>query len=282
MRTERSSPTRLFRVVSLLNMRVFTLISILLVAASFASAQTLAKVQDELLGHLKKLEKASNYGGSSDYEVLGKENDSLRAALIKYGSRTDVLTYAFPRLKKLMDLTTSRDGKLRTYSWDSNEGGTMHDYRTVYQFRGKSGKASASADAYTQSLEDRDAGAFVHQIFQTDTPTGPIYLAVSTFIGSTSISGATISTVTIDGERLNRSPKLIRTAKGVTDSISFQYDFFSVVDRPERPIRLFTYDETKKSFRFPIVIEDRRTPLGRVTNRFITYRFDGKYFVKVV
>ncbi len=253
----------------------------ILVAVVCSPAQSLGKVEAELLGHLNKLEKASNYGSHADYEVLGKENEALRTALLKYGSRSDVLRYSFSKLSKKLFLTTSKDGNFRTYSWDSNEGGTMHDYRTVYQFRGKSGKVHAVADGYTQSLEDRDAGAFVHQIFQTDTPLGPIYLAVSTFIGSTSLSGATISAVMIDGERLNRNPKVIRTTKGVTDSISFQYDFFSVVDRPERPIRLFSYDDTKKSFRFPIVIQDRRTPQGRVTNRFITYRFDGKYFVRI-
>ena len=29
------------------------------------------------------------------------------------------------------------------------------------------------------------------------------------------------------------------------------------------------------------VIEDDKNPDGRVTNTFITYRFDGKYFVKI-
>jgi hypothetical protein len=245
------------------------------------AAQSLSRVENELLGHLEKLEKASNYGGSADYEVLGAENEALYRALSKYGARTDVLRYGFPKLKDKMYITTSRDGKLRSYSWDTNEGGTMHDFRTVFQYQGASGKAHTAADPYEESMEDRGAGSFVTQIFQTDTPTGPIYLVVDNFIGSTSLSGQGIHGFNINNEELDRKAKVFKTAAGPTDSISFAYDFFSVVDHPERPIRLFSYDAVKKSIRFPVVIEDSRTPQGRVTNRFITYRFDGNYFVKV-
>lgn len=253
----------------------------ILLLSSAVGAQTLAKIEAELLDHLVKLEKASNYGGSSDYDVLAVENEALQKALVKYGTRADVLRYRFPKLKGRMNVTTSRDGKLRAYSWDTNEGGTMHDFLTVFQYMGKSGKVITDTDPYGQSMEDRGAGTFVHQIFQTDTAAGPIYLVVDQFIGSTSLSGQAINAFRINGEKLNRRAKVIKTASGITDNIGFEYDFFSVVDRPERPVRLFTYDEVKRSFRFPVVIEDSKTPQGRVTNRFITYRFDGRYFVKV-
>jgi len=259
-------------------MRILAIVSLLLITASFCSAQTLTKVEDEILAHMVKLEKASNYGGSSDYDVLAKENQAIRAALLKYGVRADVLASPAVRLKKKLTITTSRDGKLRTYSWDSEEGGTMHDFLTVYQFRGKSGKVHAWAEPYSQSMENRGAGGFVQQIFQTDAAAGPIYLAVSTTVDSTSLAGQTIMALAIDGEKLDRNPKVIKTASGVTSSIGFQYDFFSVVDHPERPVKLFFYDDTTKSFRFPVVIADKKTPQGRVTNRFITYRYNGKYF----
>ena len=260
---------------------VFLLVTVLALSA-FTHAQSLVRVETELLGHIDKLAKASNYGGTRDYDTLAKENVALQNALLKYGKRADVLTYKFPKLSKKVYLTTSRDGKFRAYSWDSEEGGTQHDYVTVLQYRGKSGKVYAWSVAHTQNLEERGAGSFVHEIFQTDTAAGPVYLAVSTLIGSTSYAGQTISAYRIDGEQLDRTPKVIKTRSGLKSSISFGFDFFSVVDRPERPVRLFTYDDAKKSFRFPVVIEDRKTPQGRVTNRYITYRFDGSHFVKVI
>jgi hypothetical protein len=157
----------------------------------------------------------------------------------------------------------------------------MHDFVTVYQYRGASGKAHTWTTPYSQDMEGRGAGDYVHQIFQADTSTQPIYLAVSAWIGSTTLSGQIISAYKINGEKLDTNAKVIRTTSGLTNSIRFEYDFFSVVDHSERPIRLFSYNEAKRSFRFPVVIQDSKTPQGRVTNRFITYRFDGKYFVKV-
>ena len=257
------------------------LVALLFLSGILAAGQTVTKIENEILGHLAKLQKASNYGGAADYDVLATENKALQDALIKYGSRADVLIYGFPKLKNKMYVTTSRDGKFRSYSWDTEEGGTMHDFVTVYQYRGGSGKSHAWSTPYSQDMEGRGAGDFVHQIFQTDTGAQPIYLAVSTFIGSTSLAGQTITAYKIAGEKLDTNAKVIHTASGLTNSIRFAYDFFSVVDHRERPVRLFFYDEAKRSFRFPVVIEDSKTPQGRVTNRFITYRFDGKYFVKV-
>jgi len=244
-------------------------------------AQAVSKIEGEFLDHLNKLDKASNYGGSADYDILAAENEALQKALVKYGTRADVLRYGFPKLKQKMYITTSRDGKLRAYSWDTNEGGTMHDFMTVFQYMATGGKTKTATDPYSQSMEDRGAGTFVTQIFQADTGAQPTYLVVDTFIGSTSLAGQGIHAYRITGDKLDRKAKMIRTSSGITDSISFAYDFFSVVDHPERPVRLFSYNEANRSFRFPVVIEDSRTPQGRVTNKLITYRFDGKYFVKV-
>ncbi len=263
-------------------LKIFSLFFLLTLSVSITEAQSLAAIENELLAHVEKLEKASNYGGGSDYALLAKENKLLRNALIKYGSRSDVLECRFSKLAERIFLTTSKDGRFRAYSWDTEEGGTMHDYITVYQFKGQSGKAYSWAPPYSDDLGNNRAGGFVHQIFQTSTKSGPIYLTVSTFIGSTSLASQTISTVKINGEKLNTRARMIQTSKGITDSISFGYDFFSVVDHAERPIKLFEFDETRKEFRFPVVIEDEKTPQGRVTTRFITYRLNGSYFFKVI
>ena len=90
-----------------------------------------------------------------------------------------------------------------------------------------------------------------------------------------------LDVVRIQSDRLLRGVNLIRTAKGLTDSVGFEYDFSSVMSRDDRPIKLFKFNEGMRSFSFPVVIADDDMPQGRVTNRFITYRFNGKYFVKV-
>lgn len=255
-----------------------SIFAILFLLASTAFSQTPAAVERELVEYLDNISKYGNYGGGYDDEKLESSNAGLKAKLVSSGKRADILKYAFAGLKEKMYVATSRDGRFRVYSWDMETGGTMHEFDSVFQYQGKSGQIYT----WTEGTSDGESvGAFYHQIFQTDTAGAAVYLGVSTFIGSTSLAGQTISAFRINGETLDTDPKVIKTASGVKSSISFSYDFFTVVDRPERPVRLFTYNDVQKSFRFPVVIEDSKTPQGRVTNKFITYRFDGKYFVKV-
>ena len=157
----------------------------------------------------------------------------------------------------------------------------MHNFYTAYQYRGKSGDIHIKLTPFLVDISKQGVGAFCHDIFQTSTTDGPLYILVSSGIYSSSMSGQFIETAKIIGERFE-SIKAIRTTKGRTNAISFNYNFFSVVKHTERPVKLVFYDGRSKSFRFPIVIEDKSTPgEGRITDRFITYRFNGRYFVKV-
>lgn len=240
-------------------------------------SQTPRAIETVLLKHLAAIDRWSNYGDSSDYEKLEPANEALKKDLLKYASVQGTLAYPFKKLQEQMYVVTSKDGRLRIYSWDRQTGGTMHDFDSVYQYRGKSGKVYS----WTDRAEEESAGVFYHDLFQVDARQGTIYLPVSTFIGSTSLAGQTISAVKIEGDKLNTKAMVMRTASGLTNSIGFAYDFFTVVERPERPIRLFKFDAPSRAFTFPVVIEDETTPQGRVTNKLIRYRFDGNYFVKV-
>lgn len=59
--------------------------------------------------------------------------------------------------------------------------------------------------------------------------------------------------------------------------IGIGYDFFSVVDRTERPLELIKYDPETKTIRVPVVNEEN----GSVTDKFKEYKFTGKYFEEV-
>lgn len=105
-----------------------------------AISQTPKQVETELLLHFTRLEQASNYGGSSNSDIQDAENKAIRATFLKYGRRSDILSYSFPRLGDKMNIVTSQDRRLRTYSWDDEGGGTMHNFYTAYQYLGRSGK----------------------------------------------------------------------------------------------------------------------------------------------
>lgn len=230
---------------------------------------------------MQNVEKHSLRSGDGNGAALEKENETLKRIFLKYGKLSSTLKYRFNELSERMRITTSKDGNFRIYSWDNEFGGTMRDHFNIFQYRSRNGKVQAFLQP-RRSDTDLDIKGFYHEIFQLDTVDGRVYLAVSTFIGSTSMDAQDLNVFRIEGEKLNSKLKLIRTKKGLTNSVGFGYDFFSVVDHPERPVKLFFFDEEKKSFRFPVVIEEKDRPgQGRVTNKFITYRFNGKYFVRI-
>lgn len=254
-------------------------IALVLFGSIAAFSQTPAAVERELLGHLENISKFGNYGSTADDDKLSKNNADLKAKLLKYGKRAEILRYPFAKLKGKMNVTTAKDGSFRIYSWDSQTGGTAHWQENVFQYRGKSGKIMTYEDG--KRAEGDTCNGFYHQIFQADTPNGRVYLANSTSQCSTSLNYQAIEAFKIDGDKLDTKAKVIKTRSGVTNRVGFAYDFFSVVDHPERPVRLFSYNDASKTFRFPIVIRDKKSPQGRVTNKFISYRFDGQYFLKV-
>lgn len=256
----------------------FALLVVFFTCAFPAFGQNANAVEKQILEHLEKLSKFAGHRSSDSQGAVDAENDAIRSLLLKSGTRRDILKYAFPALSKEMIIATSPDGKLRTYSWDAESGGSASWYETVFQFISSDGKLRTWVPRYP---EGEVCPPFYSQIFQMDVPGGRIYLLNSTSLCSTSLSVQDISVVRIDARRLGSGVKLIRTGRGVTDTIRFAYDFFSVVDHPERPVKLVFFNAAKKEFRFPVVIEDDKTPQGRVTDKFITYRFNGKYFVKV-
>jgi len=76
---------------------------------------------------------------------------------------------------------------------------------------------------------------------------------------------------------LNDTLKLFKTKTNLLNEIEVNFDFFSVVQRPERPLRLIKYDPDKKIIYIPIVLEN-----GKVTDRYILYQFKGQYFEQIL
>ena len=238
-------------------------VSFSLLFLSPAGGQTLKTIEDRLLARLASVEKWSNYGMEPDEEKLQKANAAFRKDLMLYAGRPATLSYAFPRLKKGMNITTSKDGKFRIYSWDEGSGGTMHEFSSVVQYKTSDGTVRAA---------NLPSGGFFHDIYHVD---GSLYLGVATFIASGSLSEETIRGFKITGTRVDSNVRVFRTNSGLQNSISFGYDAPTAEGR-----KLFSFDPVRRSFSFPVVVEDEETPQGRVTDKRITYKFDGRSFVK--
>jgi hypothetical protein len=261
-------------------MKYLITVAITLFFTVTAFAHTDKEVENELVSLHSQIKKYSSY--QSEYtddsdEKLAVANKAFRDRLLEVTAQhSSLLRYDFPVLSEEIQIKTSADSALKVYTWDTETGGTMHFYDAVYQFRGVGGVFSLSPD---DELGDPDG--FVTDVFDIVTKTGTVYLVNTTSRLSTSYNGQSVSAFRIDGNKLADGVKIFKTGSGTTNSISFGYDFFSVVDREERPVRLFEYDSKSKTLSFPVVIEDGETPQGRVTDKKIRYRFNGEYFVKV-
>lgn len=257
-------------------MKTFGII-ILLLASISVFGQDMSEIEKELVAGIKQVEQYSNYGETPDFDKQGGVNKAFREKLLTATDKNpSALKHDFAELKKHIQITTSPDKKLRIYSWDTGSGGSMHFYGNIYQFVGGDGEVYAISDFE----EEGDPGGFFSGIYTLNTKKGTVYIARHSSVLSTSLAGQTMMLFKIEGKTLNSDYKLFKTRSGIKNSIGFSFDFFSVVDRPERPLKLILYDPKKKELKIPVVIEDKETPQGRVTNRFIRYRFNGTYFVK--
>jgi len=258
----------------------YKIVVLMFVLSLSAFGQTPEKIEQELVQHLKNIEKwtiINDRTGEDLTEQLSKEKEVFRVKLLEFTKRHLTLKFEFKKLAKHMNISTSPDQKFRIYSWDTKSGGSMRFFDNVYQYEGGNGKIYSRSN----TEEEGNGTAFYTKIFELNTRQGKVYLGRSHSVFSNSYNGQSINLFRINRSTLTEDAKLIKTRSGMTNSISFAYDFFSVVDRKERPIVLFHYDRKSRTIRFPVVIENKKFRQGEVTKRWIKYRFNGKYFVKI-
>lgn len=207
-----------------------------------------------------------------DWETTKSLSDKFSNEFIDFIKSTpSTLTFPF---KKLTDsnevfIRTSNDGNLRIYSWDTWTGGTMHEYNTIYQWRAK-GKVFSKIKKFEKQ---GDPGSFISQLHTVDANNQRYYLAVTNATYSNKDARQSVAVYKIENGKLIDTAKLFKTKTKRLNRIEVDFDFFSVVDRPERPLELIIYDDKQKIIYIPIVGEN-----GQVTNKNILYQLkDGSF-----
>lgn len=214
---------------------------------------------------------------SYSYDSIGKQNIIFRKEIQEYTSRYPfTISYKFDSLlSDKIDIVTSGDGLFRIYSWDTWLGGTEHDFENVWQY--KFGDKVYSKSIY-DTIRDADNGYvyYYSDIFNLKKNNKAYYLAIKNGIFSSRDASEGIKVFCLEDGKLNDTVRVIKTTSGLQNEIDFGFDFFSVVDRPERPLKLIKYDSIKKIIYIPVVLED-----GKVTKKYIRYKFTGEYFEKI-
>jgi hypothetical protein len=258
-------------------MKMCSLLFLLLLSAS-AYSQDLRKAEEGLLTKFQRISYWRDYRGDDTtidaYDSIYKANAAFARALIKIAAAEPAsLIYNFNKLQDSgLTIATSGDNRLRIYSWDSEEGGTMHNFLSVTQFGNQRRTWAYGADT-GQDDDYVAAGAFYTPIYTFHVQGKTYYLVISHNILSNKDVTQGIYAYRINNNSLDDTVKLFKTRTGLRNGISFAFDFFSVVNRPERPIQLIHFDPEHKSIRIPVVLKN-----GTVTNRFIVYCWTGHYF----
>ena len=245
------------------------------IACCFASAFTFAQspntIEADLLRSFKRIgywdeRKSSNKEG---YDSLQKANDVFSKKLKSYTEKhAFTLNEPLTLLKKeRLDIFTSSDGLFRIYSWDTWQGGTMHAYSDVIQFK-------AGQKTHSKLFTNEDFAPSYSNLYTFKTSDKTYYLAVYGGSESTRYFYAGIKAFTIENGQLKENVRVIKTRSGLQNSIQYEFDFSFNNSWDEVPQP--TFDATAKTIRIPLVNEN-----GKITRKFITYKFTGQYFEKV-
>ena len=246
---------------------ILLLLSFLFVNKSFSQKNDLLSNEIQFIKLYSKLLSfpQENYDSVSYY---AEKFENEFAQFIKNNPTT--IDYSFKNIidSNICWVKTSSDKNFRIYSWDSWTGGSMHIFKTIYQWK-SNGKVFSSFPQYAEG----DPGSFCSNIFTVSINNQFFYLAITNGVFSNKDMMQQISTYNIKENQLIDTTKIFKTKTKKLNNISVEFDFFSVADRPERPLELISYDEKKKIIYIPLVNNN-----GKVSNKNILYQLKGGYF----
>lgn len=239
---------------------------------------SIEQIDNDLSQSYQKIVSNRLNSDSIDWNKLENDNRVFSEKMLYYTSNyPETLTFKFDSLRKdNIHIVSSDDQLFRIYSWDTWLGGSMRNFKNIFQY--KSGnKVYCNANIDTAFSEGNDGGPFYSEIFTLKANNKTYYLAVNNGILSSKDVSQSIKAFVIENNALNDTLKLFKTKTKLLNEIEVYFDFFSVVNRPERPLRLIKYDPNKKIISIPVVLEN-----GKVTDRYILYQFKGKYFEHIL
>lgn len=246
----------------------FILLIIFLCANKIVSAQgnDIPLKEKELIQTYNKLTAAR----SDDFDSLNYFSDLFTEELKSLLSNPKTLKYAFKALsdERICTIKTSKDKLFRIYSWDSQLGGTMRFFNVIYQY-----KIGNSVKTQSIQLGEGDPAWFCSDIFSLKAQKLTFYLAIINGIYSTTDVSQSIKGFELTEKGVNDSILLMKTPEGLKNSLDLAYDFFSVVDRPERPVAVIKYESKKK-----IISISTTNDKGQIVPGNIFYVFNGTYF----
>jgi len=184
-------------------------------------------------------------------------------------SQPATLNYPFSKLvdSNFSFIRMSPDKNLKIYSWDTWLGGSMHEFRTIYQWRHKGVTYSKMRPV------NGDIGSYCSGIYHVIIGDKSYYLVITNAIFSNKDHSQTITAYTTNGNKLDDKAAIFHTNDNALSTISINFDASSVADRPERPLQLIVYNESNHTLYIPFVGKN-----DQVTPRKFIYQLTEKGF----
>ncbi len=237
-------------------------------------AQSVENIEKGLYEHYAKTQKYyyPDEITQKNYQSILDENDIFTAELIYYlKTHPETIENNFSSLvKDYFTLTTSPDGNFRIYSWSINLGGRDDLFYNIFQYRNK--------DSYGVWKNNYE-GNYVIEIFESKLNGKQYYFPYMQSpahgrLSTQFVYNYYISEFCCEYE-LSGEDVLFKLGENAESILSIWFDFFSVVDREERPVRLIKFNAKTKTFTLPVI--DPQT-LNVSLTKTESYKFTGKYF----
>ena len=174
-----------------------------------------------------------------------------------------------------LSIVTSRDGSLRIYTWNTWTGGTMRIVENICQYKfGDKVKIKILA----APLDDEsDIGCYYLGINDVVSGGKKFYVTRRVSVLSSALSYHEAKIFSIQDTGLNSDARLIKTATGIKNTLGYEVDRSSEINRGEEvPNFNMEYDEANKTISIPVILDN-----GAITAKRIRYQFKGKYFEKL-
>lgn len=255
-------------------MRFFPLVFVAysLVVSFTAIRDRSVDVEKKLLGLFKNLHnliKSDAYERDEKMERLNKKLfDKILYSTSHY---PETINFSFHKIReKCVQILDSEDSNVRLYSWDTYLGGTMGVYGNIVQY--KSEDTVFSEPLSNSFIFSNYDNFFCKSIFTFDTLGNTYYLIVKTSKYSSKDAAESVTAYTIEKGKLIKV-KLFRSKKGIAHTVNLYYNFYSVVNRKERPIRLIKFNKKRKVLSLPIINKN-----DSVTKKYTHTAFNGQFF----
>lgn len=213
------------------------------------------------------------------FDSLEKVNTEFDDYLLKITSTIpESLQCKFKTLQEQsIGVYTSEDGNFRIYSWDTYEGGTMHFFRNILQY-----KVDGKVYSKIFNSDKDDSGVDFYELNQVTSNGKNYYITSSIMIGSSAVYYYEAKVFCIENGTLNEKAQLIKTKSGMQNTVGYDIDFSSdAYGKDKSDIDAFEYMRIEYDKKSNTILLALLNENGIVTTKKIKYKFNGTYFEKV-